>query len=310
MPRYLSERLGRRVVGPLVLVALIAGPAMADPGPLEADPVIDGAVIAGSAVGALALRYLHFNEAPTGWNDELFGSLDKRVRTQYSARARLMSDLGLVTSVAVPAALAVGTTWDRAAGDRALVFTESIAAALLVTSVTKTLVGRPRPYTYNDDPEARRHAKQRGRDARRSFFSGHAATAFAALAAGGAIYAGREPDKTNRALAWGTGAAIAAATANWRVRAGEHFYSDIVVGAVVGVAAGTLIPALHSGGVYRPSGTEWAALAGGLALGGLVSQLVPLGGGESAPDSTGVHARLSPLVLPSGGGGLALSGAF
>lgn len=294
-----------------VLIAL-GRTASADPGPLEADPLTDGLVIAGTAAGALAMKLIHVNDQPGQWNDELFGALDDRVKLHYSSRMRLLSDVGVVTSVAIPAGLAIGTSWDRAAGDRALVFAESIGATLLLTSVTKTLVARPRPYTYSDDPDARAHAKRRGRDARRSFFSGHAATAFAALAAGGALYAGREPDKANRAMAWGAGAAVAGATVNWRLRAGEHFYSDIIIGSLVGVAAGTIVPAIHTGGVYKPSGAEWAALAGGLVLGTVLSQIVPAGSKEErdAPDAGTLHTQLTPLVLPSGGGGLGLIGSF
>jgi hypothetical protein len=308
----------RNVALNAALAIVVAGrTAAADPGPLEADPLIDGAVIAGSTVGALAMRWIKINDAPAAWNHELFGALDDRIKLHYSPRMRALSDVGLVASVALPAALAIGTEWDRAAGDRALVFGESIGATLLLTSITKTLIARPRPYTYSNDPEAKAHAKHRGRDSRRSFFSGHAATAFAALAAGGALYAGREPDKSNRALAWGAGAAIAGATVNWRLRAGEHFYSDIIVGALVGVAAGTIVPAIHTGGVYRPSGAEWAALAGGLVLGGLVSQVVPVANAKErridedpSTLSGKVHAELTPLVLPSGGGGLGLVGTF
>jgi membrane-associated phospholipid phosphatase len=299
------------MVAATALVAVLGGQAAADdPGPLEADPVTDGVFIAGAAVVALAMRWVHLNDAPEPWDRELFGSLDARVRAEYSPRARRLSDLALATSIVVPAGLAIGTTWDRAAGDRALEIAEALASALVVTSVTKTLVGRPRPYTYNAGADPKAYATKRGRDARRSFFSGHAATAFASLAAGGALYAGREPDRTSRAVAWGAGAMLAAATANWRIRAGEHFYSDILVGALVGAAAGTIVPAFHTGGVYRPSGTELAALAGGLVVGATISQLLPLVASETDPAGTGFRVELTPLVLPSGGGGLGLAGAF
>jgi membrane-associated phospholipid phosphatase len=318
MPDKASPDCRCRLVGPTVLVLLVgaARPAAADdPGPLEADPVVDGAIVTGTALAALGLHFLRINDEPDPWDEELFGALDRRLRSQFSSRARTLSDGALAAAVAVPAALAIGTTWDAAAGDRALVFAESLGAALLLTSATKTLVGRPRPYTYNDDPDARRRMRSAGRDARRSFFSGHAATAFAALAAGGALYAGRESDPTDRALAWGAGAVLAGTTVTWRIRAGEHYYSDIVTGAVVGVAAGTIVPAIHTGGVYLPSATEWAAIGGGLVIGIAMSQLVPLddeavGEGRPEPEPGGLRTQLVPLVLPSGGGGLGLVGDF
>lgn len=303
-----------RLISSILLLTLLvtaSNPARADdPQPLDADPKTDGAVILGAAAVTLGLTFIHVNDSPDPWSRELFGPLDRRVRGTYSARARALSNVGVVASVAVPAGLAIGTDFDEAAGDRALVFGESIASALLFATIVKTAVGRPRPYTYSTtDAAAIEHTRVRGRDSRRSFFSAHAATAFAAATAGGMLYAGRDSDKGNRALVWGASAAVAAATANWRVRAGEHFYSDIVVGGIVGIAAGTIVPAIHTGAVYKPSGTEWAALAGGVIIGSALSELIPLEDKETS-GPVPVRAQVTPLVLPSGGGGIGVVGSF
>ena len=293
------------------LTALVAGlaiatPAAADPGPLEVNPELDVSLTIGAAGTAFLLSLVRHNSEPDPWRRELLGGVDERVKRNYSDRARAMSDVGLVTSVVVPAAFAIGTDFDRGAVDRTIVYTESLAGALLLASATKTFVGRPRPYTYSPDPQAQAHTKKKGRDARRSFFSGHSTTAFVSAAAGGALYAGHEADPNRRAAAWGSGALLAAATANLRVRAGEHFYSDVLVGALVGTTVGTVVPALHTGGIYAPSGREWAAIGGGLVLGVALSELMPLG----TRRSEGITAELAPLVLPNGGTGLGLVGTF
>jgi membrane-associated phospholipid phosphatase len=207
-----------------------------------------------------------------------------------------MSDVGLGVSVALPAVFAIGSTFDEAAGDRALVYAQSLAGTLVVTSLTKALVGRPRPYVYNADPAIKRWAAGQ-RDAYHSFYSGHAATAFASAAAGGALYATREPDVRARALVWGASVASAAMTADLRVRAGKHFYSDVLVGAVVGAGIGTLIPALHQDTYRVPTGLELGAMAGGLVAGVTFAELVPVESG----------AGLVPLFI-DGGGGIALAG--
>jgi membrane-associated phospholipid phosphatase len=295
----------------IVLVFVFTTPVHADdPGPLEADPVVDGAVILGATAATLGLHFLRVNDSPDPWDRELFGSLDQRARANFSARARTLSNAGIVASVAIPAAFTVGTTWDEAAGDRALVFGESVAGALVFASLVKAVVGRPRPYTYSKDPAAVAYAKAHGRDARRSFFSAHATTAFAAVAAGGALYAGRDGDKGNRAMVWAAGAAAASATANFRVRSGDHFYSDVAIGAIVGLAAGTIGPAIHTGKVYKPSGAEWAAFAGGIVVGAAISELIPLGDDEAPAKPGAMEAQLAPLVLPSGGGGLGVVGTW
>jgi membrane-associated phospholipid phosphatase len=292
----------------LVTALAVATPAAADPGPLEVNPELDVSLTIGAAGTAFLLSLIHHNSEPDPWRRELLGGVDERVKRNYSDRARTVSDVGLVMSVVVPAGFAIGTDFDRGAVDRTIVYTESLAGALLLASATKTLIGRPRPYTYSADPRAQAHAKKKGRDARRSFFSGHSTTAFVSVAAGGALYAGHEENRNYRAWAWGAGAVIAAGTANLRVRAGEHFYSDVLVGALVGTTVGTVIPALHTGGVYAPSGREWAAIGGGLVLGVAMTELMPLGGKAMAEG--GVTAELAPMVLPSGGTGLGLVGTF
>ena len=52
---------------------------------------------------------------------------------------------------------------------------------------------------------------------------------------------------------WGFELALAGATANLRTRAGRHFYSDVIVGAIVGAGVGFAVPRLHGGPAYTPS---------------------------------------------------------
>lgn len=273
---------------------LAARPASAEP-----DAVRDGAIIVGSATAALLFNFVPLREqAPL--RDHEWLRLDDRVRDNFSERGALLSHASLALTVGTASAFAIGT--DDGAGDRALVLGESVALALAATSLTKVVVARPRPYTYSSDPRALRQRERAGRDAYRSMFSGHAAMSFAAVAAAGALVGGRDASTRERALVWGTGTLLAAATADLRVRAGRHFYSDVAIGGVIGGAIGTLVPALHDGEVYVPGGAEWAAIGGGLALGVLASELVPLGGGD------GAHAlQLAPLVM-HGGGGVAIGG--
>src|SRR5262245_33705083 len=214
------------------LATLVPAVALAQPAdPVDVRPARDG-VIVGIAAGAALLAHFIPPRDRSERETEIFGSVDQRVRSYFSQRAARMSDVGLAISIGLPAAFVVGDTFDDAAGDRALIYAQSIAGALAVESITKALVSRPRPYPYNDDPAVVAwSAKQR--DAYQSFPSGHAATAFAAAAAGGALFATRETDVRARALVWGASVASAAMTADLRVRAGRHFYSDVVFGAAI-----------------------------------------------------------------------------
>jgi hypothetical protein len=79
-----------------------------------------------------------------------------------------------------------------------------------------------------------------------------------------------------------------------RVRAGRHFYSDVVIGAVVGGTIGTVVPALQTGQLVAPSGVELAAMGGGLVLGAVASQLLPVGSARPV--------RVAPLLMRDGAG--------
>lgn len=272
------------------------------------DLAVDGAVIGVGAAGAL-LAPLIPARGGDGWRRELFGAVDERVKANLSPRAAHLSDALLVTTIAVPAALLLGDPIDRGTGERYVVYAESISTNLLLNALAKYGVQRPRPYTYSRDPRA--HALATAKDARLSFYSGHAAIAFGSAVTGAYLHAARTTDPDARAVVWGVELALASATANLRVRAGKHFYSDVVVGAVVGAGVGYLVPALHAddGGRHAPSAREYLGMGAGLALGVLGSQLVPLErdvpveGGERPPRVT---ARLVPMAVADGAGVLAV----
>ncbi|MBS1124024.1 MAG: phosphoesterase PA-phosphatase related protein, partial [Deltaproteobacteria bacterium] len=104
------------------------------------------------------------------------------------------------------------------------------------------------------------------------------------------------------------------ATANLRVRAGKHFYSDVVIGAAIGMAVGYVVPALHADGTpYVPDGQELAAAAAGILGGMLLSQLIPLEKkrheDSGATPSTIRGLSLSPVPMPNGIG-FAVGGAM
>jgi hypothetical protein len=92
----------------------------------------------------------------------------------------------------------------------------------------------------------------------------------------------------------------ASGTAHLRVRAGKHFYSDVVVGALVGTAVGIGIPWLH-GSRYSPSVGELGAGGAGLVLGTLLPLLLPV---DDLPEDFAL------AVGVRGAFGLRLSGRF
>ncbi len=139
-----------------------------------------------------------------------------------------------------------------------------------VTYVTKVMVGRKRPYAYNTDlslEERHRIAEKEGADAFLSFFSGHSSAAFAAAAFTSTVFEDSNGQSGWSRAVWGTTMSLAAFTAVARVKAGVHYPSDVLVGALVGTAIGHLVPAFHRRDKdVGPGGTSSRPLFLGLSI--------------------------------------------
>jgi membrane-associated phospholipid phosphatase len=308
-----------RVIVPFVVASLVwaVAPAAAEEGDVipghTVDAPVDGAV-QGLALGAtLAFSLIPIRSHPELWKHELI-SLDDEGHNTFSRRAAHISDALLAASLAAPAVYLTGSTIDDADGDRLLIYAESMAINAALAQGAKRLVQRPRPYQYSKDPTVMRYAKSQGDDGWMSFYSGHASLSFGAAVTGAYLLGASSESKYARGVAWGVGLMAASATATLRVRAGKHFYSDVVVGAVMGMAVGYIVPALHADGTpYVPNSGEVAAGVAGIIGGMLVSSLIPLekkrgedGVVTSSPIS---RLNLSPVPMPNGIG-LAVGGAM
>ncbi|MGE0402225.1 MAG: phosphatase PAP2 family protein [Kofleriaceae bacterium] len=269
----------RSVVASLVLVSVMAAHARADddekiPGHTVYRPIDGGIQAAAFGIG-LAAKLIPLRDRDP-WEHEMFDA-DLGVRDNFSRRASHISDGLLAMSLAAPALYLTGSTIDDVDGDRLLIYGQTMAINAAIASLTKQLVQRPRPYTYSNDPKVKAYAKSEGTDAYMSFYSGHAAFTFAAATTGAYLLNTTDASPVAKNIAWGAGFGVAAMTASLRVRAGKHFYSDVLVGSVVGMSVGFIVPALHADDKpLAPSGGQ-LAIAGASILGGMLfARLIPL----------------------------------
>jgi membrane-associated phospholipid phosphatase len=150
----------------------------------------------------------------------------------------------------------------------------------VTTTLVKDLVGRRRPYAYNESLDAEERVALAGGDPRhvvRSFPSGHASMSFAAAVFAATVVSDTAPG--NRALGttvWTVSLGLAGLAGWSRVQGGVHFPSDVVAGALLGGAIGYAVPRAH-----RRAAT--GGPAGGLTLG-----VAPTPGG-----GIGVAARIA-----------------
>jgi membrane-associated phospholipid phosphatase len=112
------------------------------------------------------------------------------------------------------------------------------------TYLTKVAIQRNRPFLYNTDYSAEDRFQNDTNDIF-SFYSGHTAVAFFTATFLSKMATDIYGKNIYTKILWGSSLTIAALTGYARIRAGEHYPTDILAGAVVGFAIGYLVPVLH-----------------------------------------------------------------
>ncbi|MCA9627939.1 MAG: phosphatase PAP2 family protein [Myxococcales bacterium] len=241
-----------------------------------------------------------------------FGRFDSSVELYFNdGAARLSDTLAASTAFFMPAATHWGLGVDTALGNTTVVYTQALAANLLLNGVVKYAVGRPRPYMsrlIRTDRRAQQLEQADPNDAYLSFYSGHSSTAFAGAAASSILFSLRSDDPLQTHVVWGAEFFAAGATASLRVSAGRHHRSDVIVGVLVGTALGYGFPAAHKLDLSRVKPTEMGVGTAAATLGfGLVELLRPSSEAIEAPPET--SWTLFPARI-GGAPGLVTAGEF
>lgn len=259
--------------GILAGVALASSIARADPvqpvapspyvpaPPIEAgqhftlDPVADGTLTAaGFGFAFLLGEVLSTGEIKPPLPAVSASSLlpiDRSAITQtIDPHAATYSNIGLYTAVGFaildPVLSAFRDGTDAMLVD-AFMYAESGSLALTLTDITKIAVRRPRPIDYINcgTPAQQGTSACSSSDLGLSFFSGHAAGVAAIGATATYLAFVRSPDSPRPWITLGAATALTAFVSYERVRAGEHFPTDVIAGSMAGAAIGVLVPHLH-----------------------------------------------------------------
>ena len=127
-------------------------------------------------------------------------------------------------------------------------YVETMLFTFGITEWTKLLVDRARPYMYFDEyPEK----KVDNGDWNCSFPSGHTARSFAAAAFTSYAFCQYYPDSKWRYAVIGISFGAATTTAMLRMASGNHFFTDVLVGAMIGTTCGFLVPYMHTTDFYK-----------------------------------------------------------
>jgi len=122
-------------------------------------------------------------------------------------------------------------------------YAETMALAYGVKELGKLCFSRARPFMYFD--EYPREAVEDW-DWNKSFPSGHTTLAFAGATFARYVFGEYFPGSRWKIPVIGSSYLLALGTASCRVASGDHFLTDVIVGAVAGTACGFLVPWMHS----------------------------------------------------------------
>lgn len=168
--------------------------------------------------------------------------IDRWVTRQYNLTAKRNSDITLFTSYLLPFTMLLGEESRSDFGSVGLITLEGLILNNGITSLTKNIVRRPRPYLYNTNvPMELKITK----GARESFFSGHTSNTAVVSFMTATFFSDYYGDSDMKPLVWGLAAAIPAYTGMQRMRAGKHYLTDVLVGYTVGALVGVLVPRFH-----------------------------------------------------------------
>jgi len=201
----------------------------------------------GFGLGVLALslesniQSLNINELQN-LSRKNVNAFDRCATYNWSEEASIVSDYLLNFMIISPVALLASAQVRKDFGTFSVMYMENLFLSFAAVHTTKILIKRNRPYLYNKNVPLK---YKTDRSSRLSFFSGHTTHAFSSAVFLSTVYAKYYPDSKWKPYIWGVSLLSASITGYLRYASGDHFPTDIIIGAVVGSAIGYLIPLIH-----------------------------------------------------------------
>jgi len=234
-----------------------SAPAPAGRTTFDIDPVADSAMIAVSLGFAGTLELVNSTGEirpqqidPNFDTSKLIG-IDRGAVTQTpdpKAGGRSTIGLGVAVAYAVldPILSGVREKSVQTGIADAFMYAEALSFTVAMTNVVKMAVRRPRPIAYI---EANAHKGEdysnTSTDSALSFFSGHAAITSTISATATYLAFARSPHTARPWITLLAGVGLTTFVSIERVRAGQHFPTDVIAGSIAGAGMGLVVPHLH-----------------------------------------------------------------
>ncbi len=206
-------------------------------------------VISSLGILSTSIGYLHNQQIASltetqiqNLNIDDIPSYERIVINYHSEKAAMWSDIGQYVSIGLPFSFLVFHPSKKESLVHLIMLQEVLGLTIGVSQLTKGITLRTRPYAYNPNISLQ---KKTTSDARFSLFSGHTSFSSALGFFSASVISAYSENNTLKTFSWIGAATLPAAVGLLRVHSGEHFYSDVIVGYLVGGGIGWLIPQLH-----------------------------------------------------------------
>lgn len=183
----------------------------------------------------------------------------------YSEKADKDSYIPFQASFALPLVMLLVNKNERQhAGQIAALYLETMSISGALFTIPAGTINRSRPLVYGSTAPT---DTKLSKNSQRSFFAGHVSSTASATFFAAKVFADFNPDSEARPYIWAAAAAIPAVVGYLRYKAGMHFLSDNILGYVVGMGCGILVPQLHKSKAFKnislipQSGDDYKGLA-------------------------------------------------
>lgn len=173
---------------------------------------------------------------------ENINSFDRPIASNYSTKAKAASDLFFYGSMPLPLFLLLDKKIRRDGPRVGLLFLETMGTTGVIYTISAMSANRFRPYAYNTDVPL--NIRQRG-GARNSFFAGHPSVVATATFFMAKVYCDYHPNMKHKWIFYTLAGAATATTGYLRLKAGQHFKTDVLTGIIIGPLVGVMVPQLH-----------------------------------------------------------------
>jgi membrane-associated phospholipid phosphatase len=175
-------------------------------------------------------------------NKNNINKFDRPIADNYSPKAADLSNQFFYGSMPLPLLFLLDKKIRKDGLKVVLLYLETMGITGTIYTASAMSVNRFRPYAYN--PNVDMDVRGRG-GARNSFFAGHVAVVASSTFFMAQVYTHYHPGMKGKWVLYSLAGAATATTGFLRLKAGQHFKTDVIVGTVVGTLVGNLVPHFH-----------------------------------------------------------------